>query len=190
MVSQLTREFIQSTHPNARNGGLIALAAVALGASTSAAATTTTAAATTATTTTSTATTTPTPTPTPTATGAGGNHLHSAAESSLQQSSLAAASATTAPLVLLLPPILSCLADVDAKVRYYACEAAYNVIKVGRRVALVFFNELLDSLAKVTNIHTIFSIKFRFLFTTSIYLFSWLLIRNLRLEMAQNCWID
>ena len=31
----------------------------------------------------------------------------------------------------LIMPILTCLSDADSRVRYYACESLYNVVKVG-----------------------------------------------------------
>ena len=30
----------------------------------------------------------------------------------------------------LITPILTCLSDADSRVRYYACESLYNVVKV------------------------------------------------------------
>ena len=30
----------------------------------------------------------------------------------------------------LIMPILTCLSDADSRVRYYACESLYNVVKV------------------------------------------------------------
>ena len=30
----------------------------------------------------------------------------------------------------LVTPILTCLSDADSRVRYYACESLYNVVKV------------------------------------------------------------
>jgi len=47
-------------------------------------------------------------------------------------------------------PIISCFGDPEAKVRYFACEALYNVCKVVRAYILEFFNETFDSLCKVT----------------------------------------
>ena len=32
----------------------------------------------------------------------------------------------------LIMPILTCLSDADSRVRYYACESLYNVVKVRR----------------------------------------------------------
>lgn len=49
----------------------------------------------------------------------------------------------------LMPPVLKCLQDQDARVRYYACETMYNLCKVARHHCLVFFNELFDALSKV-----------------------------------------
>jgi len=52
-------------------------------------------------------------------------------------------------LELLLPPILKCFTDQESRVRYYACEALYNVSKVARGHVLLFFNEIFDGLCKL-----------------------------------------
>lgn len=49
----------------------------------------------------------------------------------------------------LVPPMLSCLSDQEARVRYYACESVYNICKVARGGCLVFFNEIFDALGRV-----------------------------------------
>ncbi len=49
----------------------------------------------------------------------------------------------------LVPPILSCFTDTDSRVRYYACEALYNISKIARGDILVFFNRIFDGLAKL-----------------------------------------
>ncbi|KAI8811897.1 putative vacuole-associated enzyme activator complex component [Cladochytrium replicatum] len=49
----------------------------------------------------------------------------------------------------IVPPILSCFADPDSHVRYYACESLYNVAKVARSDILKYFNEIFDSLSKL-----------------------------------------
>lgn len=51
----------------------------------------------------------------------------------------------------IIPPLLNSFADSDSKVKYYACEALYNVTKVGRRQVLEYFDEIFDVLAKVTS---------------------------------------
>jgi vacuole morphology and inheritance protein 14 len=91
IIDVLSQDFAYSLHGNARSGGLIGLAAVAiaLGMDT-------------------------------------GSFLHT-----------------------LVPPVLACLADQESRVRYYACESMYNIIKVARGKALVYFNELFDILSKV-----------------------------------------
>ena len=38
-------------------------------------------------------------------------------------------------LAMVVPPVLNSLVDADARVRYYACEALYNIAKVGRHHA-------------------------------------------------------
>ncbi|KAJ3222785.1 hypothetical protein HK099_001890, partial [Clydaea vesicula] len=52
-------------------------------------------------------------------------------------------------LDLIIPPILSCFPDPDAKVRYYACESLYNVVKVAKANSLKFFNEMFEGLSKL-----------------------------------------
>lgn len=54
-------------------------------------------------------------------------------------------------LAELVLPILACFADQDSRVRYYACEAMYNVAKVARGRILMFFNELFDGLTKLAS---------------------------------------
>ncbi|KAK5942364.1 hypothetical protein PMZ80_004927 [Knufia obscura] len=49
----------------------------------------------------------------------------------------------------IVPPVLACFTDQDARVRYYACEAMYNISKVAKGEVLVFFNLIFDSLCKV-----------------------------------------
>ncbi|OLY81500.1 Protein VAC14-like protein [Smittium mucronatum] len=53
-------------------------------------------------------------------------------------------------LDLIITPILSSLSDLDPKVRYYSCEALYNVAKVSRGLILGWFNEIIDMLSRVT----------------------------------------
>ncbi|PVV04577.1 hypothetical protein BB560_000920 [Smittium megazygosporum] len=52
-------------------------------------------------------------------------------------------------LDLILPPILSSLTDNEPKLRYYGCEALYNVSKVARGLILGYFNQLIDMLSRV-----------------------------------------
>ena len=49
----------------------------------------------------------------------------------------------------MIRPMLSCFSDQDSRVRYYACEALYNVVKVSRCDVLPLFNEVFDSLSKL-----------------------------------------
>ncbi|KAI9830228.1 MAG: hypothetical protein M1819_005755 [Sarea resinae] len=67
---------------------------------------------------------------------------------------LAAASIALGPqvaryLVEIVPPVLACFTDQDARVRYYACESMYNIAKVAKGEILPFFNEIFDALCKV-----------------------------------------
>jgi len=88
----LGRDFAQSNQANNRKGGLIGLAAAALG-------------------------------------------LGSEAHRWLHQ---------------LLPPLLRCFTDQDARVRYYACESLYNVAKVCRTRLLAYFNQIFGALARIS----------------------------------------
>ncbi|KAI9012843.1 vacuolar protein 14 C-terminal Fig4p binding-domain-containing protein [Gaertneriomyces semiglobifer] len=51
----------------------------------------------------------------------------------------------------IVPPILSCFTDQDARVRYYACESMYNVAKVARGDILKYFNGIFDALSKLSS---------------------------------------
>uniref|UniRef100_A0A914W468 Protein VAC14 homolog n=1 Tax=Plectus sambesii TaxID=2011161 RepID=A0A914W468_9BILA len=50
----------------------------------------------------------------------------------------------------LVLPVVDCFADADSRVRYYACEALYNIVKVTREAALVHFSVLFDTLCKLS----------------------------------------
>ena len=52
-------------------------------------------------------------------------------------------------LNLLLPPVLHCFDDPESRVRYYACEAMYNILKIARRHALAYFKAVFDGLCKL-----------------------------------------
>ncbi|XP_006816625.1 protein VAC14 homolog [Saccoglossus kowalevskii] len=52
-------------------------------------------------------------------------------------------------LAELIRPVLACFLDPDSRVRYYACEALYNIVKVARGCVLPFFNEVFDGLSKL-----------------------------------------
>ncbi|XP_065676079.1 protein VAC14 homolog isoform X2 [Hydra vulgaris] len=52
-------------------------------------------------------------------------------------------------LQCLVSPVLSCFSDQDSRVRYYGCEALYNIAKVARGSILPFFNEIFDGLSKL-----------------------------------------
>jgi vacuole morphology and inheritance protein 14 len=47
-----------------------------------------------------------------------------------------------------VPPVLACFTDQDARVRYYACEAMYNIAKVAKGEILIYFNHIFDALCK------------------------------------------
>lgn len=49
----------------------------------------------------------------------------------------------------LLPPVLHCTDDPEARVRYYACESLYNIAKVSRSYMLEHFNSIFEGLTKL-----------------------------------------
>ncbi|MCJ1294253.1 hypothetical protein MMC34_005811 [Xylographa carneopallida] len=49
----------------------------------------------------------------------------------------------------IVPPVLACFTDQDARVRYYACESMYNIAKVAKGEILLFFNVVFDALCKL-----------------------------------------
>ena len=49
----------------------------------------------------------------------------------------------------IVPPVLACFTDQDARVRYYACESMYNIAKVAKGELLLYFNDVFDALCKV-----------------------------------------
>ena len=53
-------------------------------------------------------------------------------------------------LELLLNPVLTSFSDHDARVRYYGCEALYNIAKVARSSCVRFFNNIFDGLFKLS----------------------------------------
>ncbi|KAJ6771821.1 TAX1 BINDING PROTEIN-RELATED [Salix koriyanagi] len=50
----------------------------------------------------------------------------------------------------IVPPVLDSFADQDSRVRYYACEALYNIAKVVRGDFIIFFNKIFDALCKLS----------------------------------------
>ncbi|KAJ8498480.1 hypothetical protein OPV22_009032 [Ensete ventricosum] len=50
----------------------------------------------------------------------------------------------------IVPPVLNSFADQDSRVRYYACEALYNIAKVVRGDFISFFNKIFDALCKLS----------------------------------------
>jgi vacuole morphology and inheritance protein 14 len=49
----------------------------------------------------------------------------------------------------ILPPVLHCTDDPEARVRYYACESLYNIAKVSRWHILDHFNSIFEGLTKL-----------------------------------------
>ncbi|KAL5337921.1 vacuolar protein 14 C-terminal Fig4p binding-domain-containing protein [Aspergillus crustosus] len=70
----------------------------------------------------------------------------------LAAASIALGSEGVAPYLKdIVPPVLACFTDQDARVRYYACESMYNIAKVAKGEILLFFNEIFDALSKLAS---------------------------------------
>ncbi|CAI5499188.1 unnamed protein product, partial [Closterium sp. Naga37s-1] len=52
--------------------------------------------------------------------------------------------------VRIVPEVLKSFSDSDSRVRYYACEALYNIAKVTRGDFIVFFNDVFNALCKLS----------------------------------------
>ncbi|KAG2261673.1 hypothetical protein Bca52824_068752 [Brassica carinata] len=50
----------------------------------------------------------------------------------------------------IVPPVIQSFSDQDSRVRYYACEALYNIAKVVRGEFIFFFNDIFDALCKLS----------------------------------------
>ncbi|KAG2301727.1 hypothetical protein Bca4012_059964 [Brassica carinata] len=50
----------------------------------------------------------------------------------------------------IVPPVIKAFCDQDSRVRYYACEALYNIAKVVRGEFIFFFNDIFDALCKLS----------------------------------------
>jgi vacuole morphology and inheritance protein 14 len=50
----------------------------------------------------------------------------------------------------IVPPVINSFSDQDSRVRYYACEALYNIAKVVRGDFIIFFNKIFDALCKLS----------------------------------------
>ncbi|OJD13710.1 hypothetical protein AJ78_05867 [Emergomyces pasteurianus Ep9510] len=70
----------------------------------------------------------------------------------LAAASIALGTDEVAPyLYEIVPPVLACFTDQDARVRYYACESMYNIAKVAKGELLLFFNDIFDALCKLAS---------------------------------------
>ncbi|TRY60954.1 hypothetical protein TCAL_10641 [Tigriopus californicus] len=49
----------------------------------------------------------------------------------------------------LLRPIMTCLTDTDSRVRYYACESLYNILKVSKHLIVPIFNDIFCAMGMV-----------------------------------------
>ncbi|CAH8324497.1 unnamed protein product [Eruca vesicaria subsp. sativa] len=50
----------------------------------------------------------------------------------------------------IVPPVINAFNDQDSRVRYYACEALYNIAKVVRGEFIFFFNDIFNALCKLS----------------------------------------
>ncbi|KAJ0240494.1 Protein VAC14 [Hirschfeldia incana] len=50
----------------------------------------------------------------------------------------------------IVPPVINSFLDQDSRVRYYACEALYNIAKIVRGDFIFFFNDVFDALCKLS----------------------------------------
>ncbi|KAI3731521.1 hypothetical protein L1987_62709 [Smallanthus sonchifolius] len=50
----------------------------------------------------------------------------------------------------IIPHVINSFSDQDSRVRYYACEALYNIAKVVRGEFIVHFNKIFDALCKLS----------------------------------------
>lgn len=85
----------------------------------------------------------------------------------------------------LIPPILACFSDPEIRVRYFACEALYNVAKVMRGAILVHFTDIFNALSKSAtdpdpNLKTASELLDRLLKVYKIYCVNYKLINNIR----------
>ncbi|KAF2197521.1 ARM repeat-containing protein [Delitschia confertaspora ATCC 74209] len=67
----------------------------------------------------------------------------------LAAASIALGSEVARYLEEIVPPVLACFSDQDARVRYYACESMYNIAKVAKGEILLYFNQVFDALCKL-----------------------------------------
>lgn len=49
----------------------------------------------------------------------------------------------------LLNPVLSCLQDPDTRVRYFASESLYNIVKIARQAIIPMFPEIFSALSRL-----------------------------------------
>lgn len=67
----------------------------------------------------------------------------------LAAAAIALGKLTSSYTSVLVKPVLECFADTDSRVRYYACESLYNIVKVAKEAVMPHFASLFDSLCKV-----------------------------------------
>ena len=52
-------------------------------------------------------------------------------------------------IAVLLPPVLNCFDDEEARIRFYAYESLYNIVKAARKDILIFINEIFSTLCEL-----------------------------------------
>lgn len=89
-----------------------------------------------------------------------------------------------------MPPVLACFTDQDARVRYYACEAMYNIAKVAKGEILIYFNHIFDALCKVSMLHGPLDVRSLpgMMANTVLRVTSLALTRNSQSRMVPSCW--
>ncbi|CAI9779134.1 unnamed protein product [Fraxinus pennsylvanica] len=68
----------------------------------------------------------------------------------LAAATVALSSEASQHLEQIVRPVLYSFSDQDSRVRYYACEALYNIAKIVRGDFIVFFNQIFDALCKLS----------------------------------------
>ncbi|KAE8699026.1 Protein VAC14-like protein [Hibiscus syriacus] len=68
----------------------------------------------------------------------------------LAAATVALSSEAAQHLEQIVSSVLNSLSDQDSRVRYYACEALYNIAKVVRGDFIIFFNQIFDALCKLS----------------------------------------
>ncbi|ORY84502.1 vacuolar protein 14 C-terminal Fig4p binding-domain-containing protein [Protomyces lactucae-debilis] len=68
----------------------------------------------------------------------------------LAATSIALGKGLAVHLDLIIPSVLSCFSNQDARIRYYSTESLYNIAKVAKGEILLYFNEIFDALCRLS----------------------------------------